>query len=190
MLQLHILISGGIQLGLLVLSMLLLIGIARRVKCLFIPWLIIFGLTQMAILGSVLACVIYLPSDFKVYCRDCWLHQILFTFLYLIILNFAFSFHLFYFLIKNTERHLEQLTINELNWSLIVKTNLRFWLCLICSKIWFWTFERYNQTFELNLFVNITKILVCNVNWFKEILFSNNPQIITGQEEKTQLAIQ
>jgi hypothetical protein len=64
--QLHILISGGIQLGLLVVSMMLVIGIARRVKCLFIPWLLIFGLTQLAILGSVLACVIYLPSDFKV----------------------------------------------------------------------------------------------------------------------------
>jgi len=53
-------------LGLLVVSMMLVIGIARRVKCLFIPWLLIFGLTQLAILGSVLACVIYLPSDFKV----------------------------------------------------------------------------------------------------------------------------
>jgi hypothetical protein len=77
--QLHILISGGIQLGLLVVSMMLLIGIARRVKCLFIPWLLIFGLTQMVILGSVLACVIYLPSDFKV--NHTW-------YFYLLILKF------------------------------------------------------------------------------------------------------
>jgi hypothetical protein len=65
-LQLHILITVGIELGLLIASMVLLIGIARRVKCLIIPWLVIFGLLQVAILSAVLCCVLYLPGMFKV----------------------------------------------------------------------------------------------------------------------------
>ena len=64
--QLHVLIAGGVQLGLLFFSMILIVGIARKLTCLIIPWLVVYGLTQVAILASVIICVIYLPGYFKV----------------------------------------------------------------------------------------------------------------------------
>ena len=64
--QLHVLIAGGVQLGLLFFSMILIVGIARKLTCLIIPWLVVYGLTQVAILASVILCVIYLPGYFKV----------------------------------------------------------------------------------------------------------------------------
>ena len=38
----------------------------RKLTCLIIPWLVVFGLTQVAVLASVILCVIYLPGYFKV----------------------------------------------------------------------------------------------------------------------------
>jgi len=66
LLQVHILAALGVQIGLGLASLMLLIGICKRIRCLILPWLIIFIPFQMILLMSVLASVIYLPPDLKV----------------------------------------------------------------------------------------------------------------------------
>lgn len=65
--QFHIMISGAVQLVLLVPTILLIWGAARRVRWLIVPWLIVYGVGQLVLLLSILSCVIYLPENFKVF---------------------------------------------------------------------------------------------------------------------------
>ena len=37
----------------------------KRVRCLMLPFLVIIGLSQLLIMGSILACVVYLPLEAK-----------------------------------------------------------------------------------------------------------------------------
>lgn len=64
-LEYHILIASGLEVVLIIPVILLIIGASRKIRCLLLPYLVIFGLAQIAILCGVLACVIYLKVDFK-----------------------------------------------------------------------------------------------------------------------------
>lgn len=45
--------------------LLLVIGAAKRIRCLMMPFLIVFGMIQLILMISILACVIYLPLTAK-----------------------------------------------------------------------------------------------------------------------------
>lgn len=64
-LQFHIIVGGGIELALLFPTIFLLIGACRKIRCLMLPFLVLFGIAQLFIMASILACVFYLPSPAK-----------------------------------------------------------------------------------------------------------------------------
>lgn len=63
--QSHIIIGGVVELALIFPCILLVIGAAKRIRCLMMPFLIVFGMIQLILMISVLACVIYLPLTAK-----------------------------------------------------------------------------------------------------------------------------
>ena len=62
----HILVSLAVQLLLAIASSLLIAGAARRARFLLLPWLVIFGLLQVAVVVSVVLCVVSLPDHAKI----------------------------------------------------------------------------------------------------------------------------
>ncbi len=63
--QFHIIIAGCIELFLTFPTIMLLIGAEKKIRCLMLPHLVIFGLAQMLIMVSILACVFLLPASSK-----------------------------------------------------------------------------------------------------------------------------
>ena len=63
--QLHTLIAGSIQLLLIPATILLLIGAATRTRWLLLPWLTLYALFQLFVMFSILACVLWLPKNYK-----------------------------------------------------------------------------------------------------------------------------
>ena len=41
------------------------INSTKRVRCLMLPFLVVIGLSQLLIMGSILACVVFLPLEAK-----------------------------------------------------------------------------------------------------------------------------
>ena len=64
-LQFHIIIAGGIELILLMPTISLVIGATKRIRCLMLPYLVLFGIAQIFIMASILACVVFLPAEAK-----------------------------------------------------------------------------------------------------------------------------
>ena len=58
--QFHLLIAIGVQFFLLFPTVLMVIGAAKRIRCLMVPYLVVFGLAQIGLLVAVVACVLYL----------------------------------------------------------------------------------------------------------------------------------
>ena len=53
-LQFHILIASGLEVVLLFPTILLIVGASKRIRCLLLPFLVLFGLAQIAIMGAIL----------------------------------------------------------------------------------------------------------------------------------------
>ena len=63
--QVHILISAGIEAAFLLPTVFLIIGAAKRVRWLMIPWLVLSGIGQIGLLLGIFACVIWMPNWYK-----------------------------------------------------------------------------------------------------------------------------
>ncbi len=59
-------VSFALQLLFLVPTCLMLAGAARRARFLLLPWLVVFGLLQVALVVAVVMCVVSLPDKVKV----------------------------------------------------------------------------------------------------------------------------
>ena len=58
-------IAGAIEAAFLLPTLFLIIGAAKRIRWLMIPWLVLMGVGQAGILLGIFACVLWMPSWYK-----------------------------------------------------------------------------------------------------------------------------
>lgn len=63
--QFHVAIAGSLELLFLVASAFLVAGLAKRIRWLLLPWLILFGVLQMGVIAAVPLIVLQLPKNLK-----------------------------------------------------------------------------------------------------------------------------
>ena len=54
-------VACGVQFLLLFPTIFLIIGAAKKIRCLMLPYLVLFGLGQIGLFLAIIACVLYLP---------------------------------------------------------------------------------------------------------------------------------